>query len=115
MHTPTTPLQKLHGHCPPPPPKQREGRRARRSDARAQARHARAAGSAADDPWSVAKFDVDPTWGGMYYAGVLEPVPGRLVLVYARSGSINAGFNNSVGAQVIEEWMLDQTWPGDAL
>jgi len=75
----------------------------------------RAAGSAADDPWSVAKFDVDPTWGGMYYAGVLEPVPGRLVLVYARSGSINAGFNNSVGAQVIEEWMLDQTWPGDAL
>lgn len=73
----------------------------------------RQSGASADALWQSGHFDVDPTWGGMYYAALAEVNPGVLLLVYARH-SYQSAYNVNVGYRKIYEWMTDQAMPGSA-
>lgn len=74
----------------------------------------RAAGSAWNATWNSSKIEVDPLWGGMYYAGIYEVTPGRLLLIHARSAA-GSGHSNNIAVLFIDEWMLDFAMPGTAL
>jgi hypothetical protein len=73
----------------------------------------RAAGSAWNDPWNSSRIEIDPLWGGMYYAGIYEITPGKLVLIHSRSAA-GDGHSNNIAVLVIDEWMLDFAMPGSA-
>lgn len=73
----------------------------------------RAAGAAADDPWVSEHVEIDPTWGGMYYAAIREIGPG-VILILVAVHSYESAYNLNVRYRKLELWKVKHAMPGSA-